>query len=176
MPSYFGTDGIRGPVATSPLLTPHFLHRFGMALTRWAQQHKSNTPTIVIGRDTRDSGTMIERALQTGISVAGGTAVSAGIIPTPGLQHLLTSHADEYDYAIMISASHNPADDNGLKLLTSDGKLSVSQEASLSEFLSNSDTLPTCPTQPNLLALPTHHAISYLSRISTFFLLNYLPA
>lgn len=169
MKSYFGTDGIRGPVATSPYLTPSFLHRFGVALSSWNQAASGAASVIVLGSDTRASSKTIERALAAGITAAGGICVSAGIVSTPALQHIISAPDSQYDYGIMISASHNKATDNGIKVLTPTGKLAPAQEEMLSTLLTTTPDLPTCHIQTFLEPLPSHHAISYLSRMSTFF-------
>ena len=113
---YFGTDGIRGKVGQSPI-TPDWCVRLGWAIGRYFLD-SSNEAKILIGKDTRISGYMLESALQSGLISAGATVELLGPMPTPGIAYL-TRHF-EADGAIVISASHNPYEDNGIKIF--DGK------------------------------------------------------
>ena len=118
MRRYFGTDGVRG--VANELLTPDFALRLGRAI---AQQLLETTPhhppRVLIGRDTRRSGAMLETALVSGITSMGVNATSAGVVPTPAIAYL--AREGHYDLGIVISASHNPARDNGIKLIGGDG-------------------------------------------------------
>jgi len=112
---FFGTDGVRGTPGIPPLDTRTII-MLGQALT----QELGGVPRIVCGRDTRESGLWIERHLADGIRRAGGTMISAGVIPTPGVA-LVTSQY-EFDAGVVISASHNPFSDNGIKILRNTGE------------------------------------------------------
>jgi phosphoglucosamine mutase len=118
MKRYFGTDGVRG--VANDLLTPDFVLRLGRAI---AQQLLATAPhyppRVLIGRDTRRSGAMLEAALVSGITSMGVNATSAGVVPTPAVAYL--AREGHYDLGIVISASHNPACDNGIKLIGGDG-------------------------------------------------------
>ncbi|OYT69620.1 MAG: phosphoglucosamine mutase [Armatimonadetes bacterium CP1_7O] len=118
MRRYFGTDGVRG--VANELLTPDFVLRLGRAI---AQQLIETTlhhaPRVLIGRDTRRSGAMLETALVSGLCSMGVHATSAGIVPTPAVAYLVRE--GRYDLGVVISASHNPARDNGVKLIGGDG-------------------------------------------------------
>ena len=118
MKRYFGTDGVRG--VANELLTPDFALRLGRAI---AQQLLATAPhhppRVLIGRDTRRSGPMIETALVSGIASMGVHATSAGVVPTPAIAYLVRE--GHYDLGVVISASHNPAHDNGIKLIGGDG-------------------------------------------------------
>jgi len=118
MKRYFGTDGVRG--VANDLLTPDFALRLGRAI---AQQLLATAPhhppRVLIGRDTRRSGAMLEAALVSGITSMGVNATSAGVVPTPAVAYL--AREGHYDLGIVISASHNPARDNGIKLIGGDG-------------------------------------------------------
>jgi phosphoglucosamine mutase len=118
MRRYFGTDGVRG--VANDLLTPDFALRLGRAI---AQQLLATAPhhppRVLIGRDTRRSGAMLEAALVSGITSMGVNATSAGVVPTPAIAYL--AREGHYDLGIVISASHNPAHDNGIKLIGGDG-------------------------------------------------------
>jgi phosphoglucosamine mutase len=118
MKHYFGTDGVRG--VANELLTPDFALRLGRAI---AQQLLATAPhhppRVLTGRDTRRSGPMIETALVSGITSMGVHATSAGVVPTPAIAYLVRE--GHYDLGVVISASHNPAHDNGIKLIGGDG-------------------------------------------------------
>ncbi|HEX6043137.1 MAG TPA: phosphoglucosamine mutase [Pyrinomonadaceae bacterium] len=115
MKPLFGTDGIRGEAGKFPLDAPT-VSAIGFSLAR----HLSKTPSIVIGRDTRESGDWLERALIAGATRAGGKCLSAGIITTPGVA-FLTRKLDA-DAGVVISASHNPYQDNGIKIFSPSGQ------------------------------------------------------
>ena len=116
---YFGTDGVRGKVGVSPI-TPDFVLKLGQAAGRVL---KRRSPTghaaVLIGKDTRVSGYMLEAALQAGFSSAGVDVVLCGPIPTPAVAYL--TRALRLDAGVVISASHNPYDDNGIKFFSSSG-------------------------------------------------------
>lgn len=118
MRRYFGTDGVRG--VANELLTPDFALRLGRAI---AQQLIETTPhhvpRVLMGRDTRRSGAMLEAALVSGLCSMGVHVTSAGVVPTPAIAYLVRE--GRYDLGVVISASHNPACDNGVKLIGSDG-------------------------------------------------------
>jgi phosphoglucosamine mutase len=113
----FGTDGIRGTAGSvDSLLNPQLVNAIGVATGIVFK----NQAQILIGRDTRKSGVEIEQALIAGLTSAGVNVTLIGVIPTPGLAHLLLSR--KADAAIMITASHNPASDNGIKIFGSNGQ------------------------------------------------------
>lgn len=116
---FFGTDGVRGTVGESPI-TPDFVLRLGQAAGRvFARHSKSPHPTVLIGKDTRVSGYMLEAALQAGFSAAGVDIVLCGPIPTPAVAYL--TRALRLDAGVVISASHNPYQDNGIKFFSAAG-------------------------------------------------------
>ena len=110
----FGTDGVRGVPGTPPL-DAATIARFGAALA----EEIGGSPRIACGRDTRESGGWIEARLAAGIRAGGGTPVSLGVMPTPGVA-VVTARGG-FDAGVVISASHNPYPDNGIKLLQADG-------------------------------------------------------
>ena len=112
----FGTDGIRS-VAGTPPLDLVTVARLGTALVRAL---KKPSPKFLLGRDTRESGTWIERELVRGARLAGARCVSVGVLPTPAVA--LLTHERSFDAGIVISASHNPYQDNGIKLFSSTGE------------------------------------------------------
>lgn len=118
--SYFGTDGIRGEFGVFPI-TPDFLLRLGFGAGRVLVEKSPNKrPSVLIGKDTRLSGYVIEAALQAGFNAAGVDVYMLGPLPTPAIAHLVKSfHAD---MGVVISASHNPYQDNGVKFFSHEGK------------------------------------------------------
>jgi phosphoglucosamine mutase len=112
---YFGTDGVRGVVGEG--LTPELVERIGRAATLWAGGGR-----VLVGRDTRGSGALLEEALARGVVSAGGTAVLAGVLPTPAVALLAE------DLGVVLSASHNPPEYNGVKLFDREGR-KLSDEA-----------------------------------------------
>ncbi len=120
---YFGTDGVRGVYGES--LTPDLVERLGKAATLWAEGG-----SLLVGRDTRGSGPELEAALARGIVAGGGTALLAGVLPTPAVALL----AD--DLAAVVSASHNPPEYNGVKLFDRGGrKLTDAEEEEIERLL-----------------------------------------
>ena len=130
--TYFGTDGIRGTVGMAPI-TPDFMLRLGHAVGQVLHQGERR-PTVLIGKDTRISGYMIESALEAGFASAGVDVVLTGPLPTPGVAYL--TRALRLSAGVVISASHNPYEDNGLKFFSGDGfKLADSIEAEIERAL-----------------------------------------
>jgi len=118
MRKYFGTDGVRGTVNEDPM-TAEFALRLGRAAGHVLTQHLSHRPQILIGKDTRLSGYMIESALCAGLTAQGMDVKLVGPIPTPAVAYLTRSL--RADAGVMLSASHNPAGDNGIKFFGADG-------------------------------------------------------
>lgn len=113
----FGTDGIRGKVGAFPL-TPDFVLRLGLAAGT-ALLRSTLRPTVVIGRDTRHSGQMLQNSLTAGLLASGATVIDAGVITTPGVAYLARKLGA--DAGVVISASHNPVDENGIKFFSGQG-------------------------------------------------------
>ena len=116
--TYFGTDGIRGTVGTAPI-TADFMLRLGHAVGR-VLRARSPKATVLIGKDTRVSGYMIESALEAGFASAGVDVLLTGPLPTPGVAYL--TRALRVDLGVVISASHNPFGDNGVKFFSASGE------------------------------------------------------
>ena len=132
---YFGTDGIRGTVGKPPI-TPDFVLRLGHAVGRVLGREQER-PTVLIGKDTRISGYMLESALESGLNSAGVDVVLLGPLPTPGVAYL--TRAQRASLGVVISASHNPFDDNGIKFFSAEGtKLPDSWEESVEAALQES--------------------------------------
>src|SRR6185503_6697399 len=117
----FGTDGVRGKAGEYPL-DHETVARLGGALVRAMQRsNRQATPLrFVVGRDTRESGEWIERELARGVQSAGAEITSAGVIPTPAVAYI--TRAMGFDAGLVISASHNPFEDNGIKVFSGKGQ------------------------------------------------------
>ena len=135
----FGTDGIRGKAGHAPL-TEETVARVGAALVRAFEDHARHR--FVIGRDTRESGTWIENELARGLTSEGATVVSAGVVPTPAVAYL--ARTEGFDAGIVISASHNPYEDNGIKVFGGTGtKLTEQLETSVERIVADASwTVP----------------------------------
>ena len=133
---YFGTDGIRGTANSFPM-TGDIAMKVAMATAHVLRNQKNNTKVmnrVVIGKDTRLSGYMIEQAMSSGFVAMGMDVIFTGPIPTPAVARL--THTLRADIGIMISASHNPYEDNGIKIFGSDGyKLSNEIERQIEEMI-----------------------------------------
>jgi phosphoglucosamine mutase len=132
--TYFGTDGIRGTVGEPPI-TPDFVLRLAHAVGRVLKRTEER-PTVLIGKDTRISGYMLESALESGFNSAGVDVVLLGPLPTPGVAYL--TRAQRASLGVVISASHNPYPDNGIKFFSAQGaklpdEWEVDVEAALEE-------------------------------------------
>ena len=114
---YFGTDGIRGTVGQAPI-TPDFVLRLAHAVGRVLKRDEAR-PTVLIGKDTRISGYMLESALESGFNSAGVDVVLLGPLPTPGVAYL--TRAQRASLGVVISASHNAFPDNGIKFFSAQG-------------------------------------------------------
>ena len=137
MRKYFGTDGIRGIAGES--LTADLSFKVGKALGKLLTEEKEH-PKVVIGRDTRISCDMIEQALTAGLTSTGVNVMTVGTIPTPAIAYL--TKTIETDSGIMISASHNPYQDNGIKIFGPDGfKLTDEQELEIESLIDNPDQI-----------------------------------
>src|SRR3954462_8396226 len=132
----FGTDGIRGRANAEPM-TPELALRLGRAITLVARRGKARAPRIVIGKDTRLSGYMLETALAAGICAMGGRVLISAPIPTPAVANLTQSM--RADAGVVISASHNPFADKGIKIFGRDGfKPPDGEEAAIEQLLEDS--------------------------------------
>jgi phosphoglucosamine mutase len=140
MGKLFGTDGIRGEAGKYPL-DETTIERFGFSLAKQLEKRIGRAPQIIIGRDTRESGEWIEAAVLRGILAAQGTYQSAGIITTPGIAYL--ARLLSADAGIVISASHNPFQDNGLKVFAPSGQKldEVMEQAIETDLLSEPSTI-----------------------------------
>ncbi len=139
MPHLFGTDGIRG-LANTPPLTPQEVLRVGHAAGVWFRERAGQGGGVLVGRDTRRSGPMLEAALVAGLASAGVDAWLCGVLPTPAIS-FLAGKLQAIGGAV-VSASHNPAEDNGIKFFRADGgKLSERDEEAIEALLAG-DPVP----------------------------------
>ena len=140
----FGTDGVRG-LANAGVMTPEMAFRIGAAVTWQACRRVSHPPRIVVGKDTRLSGYMFETAIASGVCAMGGRVLLSGPLPTPAIAHLTTSM--RADVGIVISASHNPYQDNGIKIFGPDGfKLPDEAEVELEQLIESATLDEKRPT------------------------------
>ncbi|WP_313175968.1 phosphoglucosamine mutase [Streptococcus parasuis] len=140
MGKYFGTDGVRGEANVE--LTPELAFKLGRFGGYVLSQHETDVPRVFVARDTRISGQMLESALVAGLLSVGIHVYKLGVLATPGVAHLVK--AEKASAGVMISASHNPAQDNGIKFFAGDGfKLDDALEADIEALLdAEEDTLP----------------------------------
>jgi phosphoglucosamine mutase len=144
----FGTDGIRG-VANEHPMTPELALQLGRAVTFVAGRGKSHVPRVLIGKDTRVSGYMLEQAITGGVCAAGGRVMLCGPMPTPAVAHLTVSM--RADAGIVISASHNPYQDNGIKVFGTDGfKLPDEAEVEIERLMGNDKLLGRRAVGPDI--------------------------
>ncbi|MEE3745682.1 phosphoglucosamine mutase [Streptococcus suis] len=140
MGKYFGTDGVRGEANVE--LTPELAFKLGRFGGYVLSQHETDVPRVFVARDTRISGQMLESALVAGLLSVGIHVYKLGVLATPGVAHLVKT--EKASAGVMISASHNPAQDNGIKFFAGDGfKLDDALEAEIEALLdAEEDTLP----------------------------------
>jgi phosphoglucosamine mutase len=160
----FGTDGIRGKAGSAPL-EPQTVARVGAALVRSARLGERGEASsaqgppmrFVIGRDTRESGSWIENELARGLTSEGATVVSAGVVPTPAVAYL--ARTEGFDAGIVISASHNPYEDNGIKVFGGTGtKLTEQLEASVERLVADTGwSVPDAPGEIERRDLSAHY-------------------
>jgi phosphoglucosamine mutase len=144
--SLFGTDGIRAVANVHPM-TPELSLALGRAVTFVAGRGQHHAPRVLIGKDTRLSGYMIETAIASGVTSMGGRVLLCGPVPTPAVAHLTTSM--RADAGIVISASHNPYPDNGIKVFGADGfKLPDAAEAEIELLMQEPERLGERHTGP----------------------------
>ena len=147
MGKYFGTDGVRGEANVE--LTPELAFKLGRFGGYVLSQHEKENPKVFVARDTRISGQMLESALVAGLLSAGIEVYQLGVLATPGVSYLVRT--EKASAGVMISASHNPALDNGIKFFGSDGfKLDDDRELEIEELLDAEDDLLPRPSAAGL--------------------------
>lgn len=151
---YFGTDGVRGPVG-GPLINPRFARRLGAAAARFVKGGLASADQgpVIIGRDTRASGVELESAVAEGIRSQGFQVVSVGAAPTPVVSFAVRHF--RAPLGVVITASHNPAVDNGIKFFSGSGtKLRDADEAEIERLLDGIEQMDVDPVAPALTVLP----------------------
>lgn len=129
----FGTDGIRATMGSEPF-TITSLIKLGSAIAHWASTKYGTSPSILLGHDTRESCSLVKAALQSGMLLYPIRMYDTQVVPTPAICQI-TKYANFFDLGIVISASHNPYQDNGIKLIASgSGKLNLEDELAISEL------------------------------------------
>ena len=147
-PELFGTDGIRGVAGQYPLDQATVL-KIGSALGT-VLKNSSSPVRVVLGKDTRESNEWISRALASGLASTGAQVVDAGIITTPGVAFLTRQH--EFSAGVMVSASHNPYQDNGIKIFSPAGtKLAEAEELEIESLIKALPELPDARRMPRRL-------------------------
>jgi len=132
----FGTDGIRGKANVYPLI-PEFVVKIGKAIAK-AFHNGIKHPKVIIGKDTRISGYILETSLTSGLCSMGADVILVGPMPTPAIAHLTKSMVA--DVGVVLTASHNPAGDNGIKLFSSEGiKLPDEKELEIEKLVFKDD-------------------------------------
>jgi phosphoglucosamine mutase len=163
MSKLFGTDGVRG-VAGTPPLDPTTVTRLGAALVRVLPHRGAGR--VLVGRDTRESGDWIEQALARGVASQGAQLVSTGIVPTPAVAYLTGSR--DFDAGLVISASHNPFQDNGIKIFSGHGqKFAEAQERDIEVLVADATfrvdpATPAAVTREDLVDAYLDHAKAML--------------
>jgi len=171
MRQLFGTDGIRGVAGTAPLDT-NTVYAVGLALAHQlrpgALQSGMIGPRVILGRDTRESSPWIAKLLAAGLRAGGAEVESAGIIPTPGVAYL--AHTHRFHSGVVISASHNPWEDNGIKLFGPDGKKLPDQtELAIEEVIFKHALATSAPDVDTLPAVEdqSHYVEEYVASLLT---------
>lgn len=163
MGKYFGTDGVRG--IANEKLTSRLAYRIGRFLGQYPNGKKTK---ILIGRDTRLSGTMLDCALISGVTTSGGDVYELGVTTTPSISYLVEN--GDYDFGVMISASHNPFFDNGIKIFSPNGEKCPNEiELEIEKYIdSENDYLPM-PKNANLgrLIIAQNEVDKYLDYIAS---------
>ena len=140
MSRLFGTDGIRGIVGME--LSPDLAFRVGVALTETIQNSGKYRPKILIGMDTRESSPALSASLADGVKSVGGVAIDIGVCSTPAVAYLSKKHS--FDAGVMISASHNPYEYNGIKIFGSEGyKISDDIEKEIEARIFRNEEIPS---------------------------------
>ena len=160
----FGTDGVRD-VANKGMMTPETALKLGRAYVAFLKKHEIDKPRIAVGRDTRCSGQMLECALIAGITSGGGEACVLGVIPTPGVSYVVAGNS--FDGGAVISASHNPAEYNGIKFLDKNGFKLTDEDEIFIEDLFEKDAATPRPVRGDVGAVVNgmHHIGQYVQSL-----------
>ena len=163
MGKYFGTDGVRG--IANEKLTSRLAYRIGRFLGQYPNGKKTK---ILIGRDTRLSGTMLDCALISGVTTSGGDVYELGVTTTPSISYLVEN--GDYDFGVMISASHNPFFDNGIKIFSPNGEKCPNEiELEIEKYIDSEDDYLPMPCNANMgrLIIAQSEVEKYLDYIAS---------
>lgn len=163
MGKYFGTDGVRG--IANEKLTSRLAYRIGRFLGQYPNGKKTK---ILIGRDTRLSGTMLDCALISGVTTSGGDVYELGVTTTPSISYLVEN--GDYDFGVMISASHNPFFDNGIKIFSPNGEKCPNEiELEIEKYINSENDYLPMPKNANLgrLIIAQNEVDKYLDYIAS---------
>ncbi|HEX9783711.1 MAG TPA: phosphoglucosamine mutase [Opitutaceae bacterium] len=162
---YFGTDGVRGQYG-GPVMNDAFAWKLGAAAGLWLERQGFNGPAVIIGRDTRYSGPALERALAAGLQLVGARVQSAGIVPTPAVSFAVRTYGAAL--GIVVTASHNPARDNGIKFFNARGtKLDDGEEAEIESLLPSEFQAPAESFLADFVTQSIPVETLYLERLSS---------
>lgn len=164
----FGTGGIRGLFGTEPLTIPSLI-KLGLAIEQWAHATLNRPPVILLAADTRESAHLIKSALQVGLLASGSTIYDAQILPTPVVCQLVHNN-NTFDLGIIISASHNPYQDNGIKIINGEtGKFTIEDEKQISALFKTQEIQSIAYNTPGTVISNFNAADEYKKNIFTFF-------
>ena len=163
MNQYFGTDGIRGAYG-SEFINEAFSHKVGQAIGAYLQKENQDKPIVAIASDTRPSGSSLKKSVILGLRSMAVQAIDYGVVPTPALAFGVLKHAA--NFGVMITASHNPADDNGIKCFTAQGtKLRLEQELALESLIGHEHSTTEAPKETEYRSILDE----YLKNLETYF-------
>ncbi len=169
----FGTDGLRGSIGSSPFGLDH-LPKLGIALAQWIQKTYGNNATILLAHDTRSSCSFVKAALSSGLLLHPLTMYDACTLPTPGVCKVIKEQ-DQFDCGIIISASHNPYQDTGIKIIDANtGKLSQKDEEAISTLFQKKHAHPIDYKQLGLMYQAPHISADYIKYLLQYFQPNLL--
>jgi len=169
----FGTDGIRSTYGKFPLEDPEIIH-LGNILGIWAKEKYGKTPSVLIGWDTRESSDFICIFLGLGLSLEGIKVYTSYIVPTPAIAHMV-QHDTRFDFGIMITASHNPYQDNGIKIIDKKtGKISKTDEAKITELFFSEPDNPFTEDDHGIHEISEEIEKKYIDTITNYFEKDFL--
>ncbi len=162
MRKYFGTDGIRAKYG-SVIMNEEFAYRAGRAIGKFLEDKTASRPTVILGRDTRASGESLLQACGAGLARSGAQVINSGILPSPALAFGILYH--EADFGVMITASHNPHQDNGIKCFSNKAsKISLDEESLIEDLIDRTEDSPPTPTSIPSISHLDAYLESLLSR------------
>jgi len=168
----FGTDGIRGTYGEFPLEDANIIE-LGIAISSWANNKYRKIPKAIIAYDTRESSESIYIFLSIGLFLYDIELYDAGILPTPALAQIVQND-DRFDFGIMITASHNPYQDNGIKIIEKTGKLCKKDEALITELFYSKPEENFSELEPEILDFSQEALKKYINKVTSYFKKDFL--